>query len=157
MVTTRASTTPREASVTASAPADAPATARRFLSAVARRDFDELEVCLAPNVWFRALQPRRIREETTAGETVAAYRLWFETPEEIELLETQHYSMAGREYLRYRFLLRPEWKPEQWHVIEQAGFCRVKDGRISRIDLVCTGFFATERSEWLSPSVTAAA
>jgi hypothetical protein len=32
-------------------------------------------------------------------------------------------------------------------VIEQTGFCRVKDGRISRIDLVCTGFHPLTESD----------
>lgn len=56
----------------------------------------------------------------------------------------EHHTMAGREFVRYRFMLRPGWAPERWHVIEQAGYCRVHDGVITRMDLACTGYFPIE-------------
>ena len=104
-------------------------------------DFDALEDCLAPDVWFRALQPRQLHESTTARAAADAFRSWFGGDSRAEILETDHHTVGGREYLRYRFLVHPYWAPEQPHVIEQTGFCRIKDGRISRLDIVCTGFF----------------
>jgi flavin-dependent dehydrogenase len=35
---------------------------------------------------------------------------------------------------------RPTWAPDVWHVIEQSGYARIADGRVRRLDLVCTGF-----------------
>lgn len=115
-------------------------TVRRFLEALRRYDFDELEACLAPDVWFRALLPKSLHESNTSEEAADAYRSWYSSMRRFELLAAEHYTLAGREYLRYRFLVLPPWAPEQWHVIEQAGFCRLKQGRISRLDIVCTGF-----------------
>ena len=115
-------------------------TVRRFLGALARYDFDELEACLAPNVWFRALLPKSVHESGNAWEAADAYRSWYGSASRFELLAAEQYTMAGREYLRYRFRVLPPWAPREWHVIEQAGFCRVKEGRISRLDIVCTGF-----------------
>ena len=43
----------------------------------------------------------------------------------------------------YNLLLRPEWAPDQWHVVEQSGYCRVTNDQVTRLDLVCTGFFPT--------------
>ena len=115
-------------------------TVHRFLEALGRRDFDALEATLAPNVWFRGLLPKSLHESTTARETADAYRSWYGDASRFELLDAERYELPGRHYLRYRFLLLPSWAPEEWHVIEQAGFCRVKDGSISRLDIVCTGF-----------------
>ena len=122
---------------------DGDVTVRRFLEALARGDFDDLERCLASNVWFRALLPKSLHESHTAGEAVEAYRSWYGTAQRFEPLVAEQSKMAGREYLRYRFRVLPQWAPQQWHVIEQAGFCRVKEDRISRIDVSCTGFHAT--------------
>jgi hypothetical protein len=47
---------------------------------------------------------------------------------------------VGKERVVYRFLLRPDWAPDTWHVIEQDAFLSVRDGLIRKIDLVCTGF-----------------
>lgn len=116
----------------------------RFLEVLGRVDFEELERCLTRDVWFRALLPRRIHESNTARDAAAAYRSWFEGAGGSRLLESDHHTMAGREYLRYRFLFRPDWAPDRWHVSEQTGFCRVKDGLISRLDVVCTGVFPAD-------------
>ena len=89
---------------------------------------------------MRALLPKRVLEENTAIGVAAAYRRWYGGSGECQMLQAEHQTMVGREYLRYRFLLRPDFAPEQWHVVEQTGFCKVQDGRITRLDLVCTGF-----------------
>ncbi|HEX2463724.1 MAG TPA: NAD(P)/FAD-dependent oxidoreductase [Thermoanaerobaculia bacterium] len=119
------------------APADHPAVA--FLDALRRRDWASLEQQLAADVWMRALLPKRIHEENTAIGVVAIYQHWYDV-DDCQMIEAEHHTMAGRDYVRYRFLVRPEFAPEHWHLVEQVGFCRVKEGRITRIDVVCTGF-----------------
>ncbi len=68
------------------------------------------------------------------------------------MLTSEHSTMASREYLRYRFLVLPPWAPEEWHVIEQAGFCRVKECQISRLDIVCTGFHPAREEPVAAPA-----
>ncbi|HXV61464.1 MAG TPA: nuclear transport factor 2 family protein [Vicinamibacteria bacterium] len=118
--------------------------AARFLDALGRRDFDALSSLLAPDIWFRALLPRKLYDLDNRRDAIATLRTWFGGGADFQVLETDHHSLASREYIRYRFLLRPDWAPEQWHVIEQVGFFRVKEGSISRLDLVCTGFLPFE-------------
>ena len=81
-----------------------------------------------------------MHESNTSKEAADAYRSWYGSARRFKMLTAEHSTMASREYLRYRFLVLPPWAPEEWHVIEQAGFCRVKGDRISRLDIVCTGF-----------------
>ncbi len=122
-----------------------PNAAARFLEVLGRLDFAELGRCLAPDVCFRALLPRKVHESNTARDAVSTFRSWFEGTGGSRLLEADLHTMAGRQYVRYRFLVRPEWAPDQWHVIEQTGFCRITENRVSRLDIVCTGYFPAER------------
>jgi hypothetical protein len=137
-----AAATPAVATV---APTPAASTARSWLDAVTDRDLDRLAALLAPDVWTRVLLPRQVVEERTDRGVLDRFETWFLTPEEVLPVDAAHHSLAGREHVRYAFLLRPEWEPDRWHLIEQAGYLRVADGVVRRIDLVCTGFhpFAT--------------
>ena len=128
---------PNPSSIITPDPAD---TVDCFLAALGRQDFESLEACLAQNVWFRALLPKSLHESNTAKEAVEAYRSWYGSARRFKVQTLEHSAAAGREHLRYRFLVLPPWAPEEWHLIEQSGFCRVKEGRISRLDIVCTGF-----------------
>lgn len=119
----------------------APATvARAFLDTLAGRDFVALRDLFAEDVWFRILLPRQTVEAHTAERTIAALYQWYGTANAFEVHHLDHHTMAGREFVAYRFHLRPEWAPGQWHLIEQSGYVRIRDGRIARLDLVCTGF-----------------
>jgi tellurite resistance-related uncharacterized protein len=94
-------------------------------------------------VWMRALLPRDIVETHSAEAAVETFREWFAPHETFKMLATEQHTVEGREFLSYNLLLRPEWAPDQWHVVEQSGYCRVTNDQVTRLDLVCTGFFPT--------------
>lgn len=127
-----------------SLPGAFPEVPRRFLEALRHGRFDELGTLFAPDMWLRNLLTRTVHESNTVVAAVEAFRGWVGTPHGRRMLQAEHHPMAGREFIRYRFLLRPAWAPERWHVIEQSGYCRVQDGVISRMDLACTGYFPVE-------------
>jgi hypothetical protein len=120
------------------------AVARRLLDAIVTRDFDGLNAVLAADVWMRALLPREIVETHSAADTREKFRSWFAPHDALEVLSTEQHTVEGREFLAYNLLLRPDWAPDVWHVVEQSGYCRVVDDRVTRLDLVCTGFFPTD-------------
>ena len=144
MTMTPITTTSAETVMNPSARAVPPNPAVRFLEALGDLDFDRLEECLAADIWFRALLPHGEHTSRTARETAATYRTWFEGTGQSTVLESDHHTMAGREFVRYRFVLKPEWAPEQWHTVEQVGFGRAKEGRLSRLDIVCTGMYPSD-------------
>lgn len=115
-----------------------------FLARLRDGDFEAIEELLAPDVWLRSLLVRKVHESNTAAEAVAALRSWVGSPHGAEVIETDHHPMAGREFIRYRVLVRPTWAPDRVHVLEQVGYCRVKEGLITRLDLVCTGYHAVD-------------
>ena len=120
------------------------AVARRLMDAIVTRDFDGLSAILAADVWMRALLPREIVETHSAADTTEIFRGWLAPHDALEVRSTEQHTVEGREFFAYNLLLRPDWAPDVWHVLEQSGYCRVVNDRVSRIDLVCTGYFPTD-------------
>src|SRR2546429_7207873 len=115
-----------------------PEAAAKLVSAVAAQDFDRLEELFAPEIRFRALIPRGLREDATAVDAAARLRSWFGDGDPLELVESETEQVADRLHVRYRFR---SFEEGRWHLVEQHLFCDVaEDGRIAAIDLVCSGF-----------------
>ena len=109
-----------------------------FLEALANRDFEALRACLQQDVSFRALVPSGIRQATEASGTANRLRLWFGEADSFEMLRTEIGQVADRLSITYRIRLHD---PDGWQVIEQRLYCNVgDDGRISKLDLLCSGF-----------------
>ena len=115
--------------------------ARSFIDALAMRDFEALERLLAPEVRFRAIVPRGVREGATDYEAVAWLRKWFGEKDSIELLDSEAASVADRAYLRYRFLAHEN---DLTTLIEQHAFATLVDGLIADMSLLCSGFRPVE-------------
>ncbi|MBQ91570.1 MAG: hypothetical protein CL441_09235 [Acidimicrobiaceae bacterium] len=111
----------------------------RFMKGLADADYEALALTLAPDVWFRGLLPKRTEESRTAVDLLDTLRGWFDRPGATLEASDQH-QLGTRVHVRYRFRMKPRFAPDQWHEVEQTGYCRVKDGRITRLDIVCTGF-----------------
>lgn len=116
------------------------AIARRLLYAIVSRDDIELSELVSDDIWMRALLVRETVEAHDAAGAVAMLQGWFGDAVELQTLHASTHSVGGREHLTYRLRLRPGWAPDTWHVIEQTGYARIHDGRVRRLDLVCTGF-----------------
>ncbi|HEX6237147.1 MAG TPA: nuclear transport factor 2 family protein [Acidimicrobiales bacterium] len=117
---------------------------RRYLAALAARDFDALDRLLAPDVWLRALLPRHLDEHYGASETIGALRGWYGGATAFQVLALDHDVAGHKERVRYRFRLRPDWAPDTPHLIEQQAYLSVADGMVRKIDLVCTGFMPVD-------------
>lgn len=152
-----ARSTPSKGETTAPNPSIASAEpVEALLAALRDGDFAALETLLAPDVWLRNLLVKQLHESTTAADAVEAFRSWVASPHGAVMLDSEHRPLANRELLRYRFLVRPVWAPDRWHVLEQTGYCRVKDGRISRLDLACTGYFPADEAGVPAETIAAA-
>lgn len=112
-----------------------------LLDRLERQAYDELPDLLTPDVWLRALLPKRLVEGHTAGEAVDAFRSWFGDGESQRLVDAERETIGGRELVRYRLVTRPRWDRGAEWVVEQSAYCKVENGKIRRIDLVCSGFF----------------
>ncbi|MFY9649622.1 hypothetical protein [Trebonia sp.] len=118
-----------------------PALAAAFLQGLADQDFATLGGALAADARLRALVPRGLRE-WTGGEAVAGqFARWFGDTEDFELVEATLGDVGGRLQLRWRLRLRAERLGAGWFTVEQQAYADAgEDGRIARLDLVCTGY-----------------
>jgi TusA-related sulfurtransferase len=115
---------------------DAPA--RRFVTALAARDFDGLAAAFAPDARFRYLVPPGPGELTGAAAIAAKFRQWFGDSDRLEVQRVLIEPLPDRLSARFRFRVHGD---DGWEVVEQQTFLAVdKDGQIAAIDLLCSGF-----------------
>jgi hypothetical protein len=149
-------TTPHVHPSAAPDPTAAPARiAQALLIALSSQDWPGVRTLLSDDVWMRALLTREVTEAHDADSVVAALRTWHGDTNGFVVLEATRDTIEHRESIRWRFAERPSWAPDQWHVIEQTGYLRVRDGRISRLDLVCTGYHPVDTPPAASTAPTA--
>ena len=124
------------------APTDhAAATAAAFLQGLADQDFAQLGGALAADARHRAQLPKGMRERTGPEAVAGQFARWFGDTEDDELVEAALGDVGGRLQLRWRLRLRAERLGPGWFTVEQQAYADAgEDGRIARLDLVCTGY-----------------
>jgi hypothetical protein len=109
-----------------------------LVAALAERDFARLAGTLAPDVRMRALIPPGFVELSGAEPGAARFASWFGESNELELVDSGSDEVGDRLHVFYR--LRVKRPGDLWKIIEQHLFCALDDGRITALDLVCSGF-----------------
>src|SRR5436190_24273110 len=108
-----------------------------WIEALAAQDFEKLQSLLAPDVRFRALIPPGQREDATAADVAARVGGWFGDADPLELVDSEVGRFAGRLHMSYRF---DAFEEGRWHAVEQQAYFDVQEGRITAMDLLCSGF-----------------
>jgi SnoaL-like domain len=109
-----------------------------LVAALTERDFGRLAATLAPDVRMRALIPSGPVELSGAEPAAARFAFWFGESNELELVRSGSDEVGDRLHVFYR--LRVKRPGDPWKVIEQHLFCALDEGRITALDLVCSGF-----------------
>ena len=109
-----------------------------LIAALTERDFGRLAGTLAPDVRMRALIPPGPVDLSGAEPAAARFASWFGEPEALELLHSGSDEVGDRLHVFYRLRMKRSGDP--WKVIEQHLFCALDEGRITALDLVCSGF-----------------
>lgn len=109
-----------------------------LVAALAERDFDRLAGMLAPDVRMRALIPPGPVELSGAEPAAARFASWFGDSDGLELVRSGSDQIGDRLHVFYR--LRVKRPGDTWKIIEQHLFCALDEGRITVLDLVCSGF-----------------
>ena len=108
------------------------------VAALTERDFGRLADTLAPEVRMRALTPSGCVELSGAEPAAARFASWFGESKGFELVHSGSDEVGDRLHVFYR--LRVKRPGDPWKVIEQHLFCALDEGRITALDLVCSGF-----------------
>jgi len=106
-----------------------PLRAGALVASLAAQDFAQLGGALAADARLRALLPS------------GPFAGWFGDTEDFELLEAAVGEVGGRLHLHWRLRLRAERLGPGWFTVEQQAYADTgEDGRIARLDLLCTGY-----------------
>jgi hypothetical protein len=112
---------------------------RAFVEALGAKDFERVAAVLDPQIDFRGLTPGRAWEATdSSGVAEGVLCQWFGDSDEIEqvpAIETD--SFADRQRAGYRLRVR---NPDGQFVVEQQAYYMQRDGRISWMRVLCSGF-----------------
>jgi hypothetical protein len=105
---------------------------------VAERDHDRLGTELTDDVRLRALLPSGPIEAHGRDATLAAFHEWFGGYRTVVLDESSGDEVGDRLLVHYRLLFESE---AERTVLTQTWVCTVAaDGRLARVDLLCSGF-----------------
>ncbi|HVV36901.1 MAG TPA: nuclear transport factor 2 family protein [Acidimicrobiales bacterium] len=113
-----------------------------FRDALCDRDFDAVRALLADHVEMRGLLPSRTIEAAGPDDILGWFTKWFATGPGFEVLGRGAGTTAGRNRVtwRFRFSAHPVMAEPGVHEIEQTAYVDESGGRITRIDLLCSGF-----------------
>lgn len=116
----------------------------RFANAIAAKDAVALRALLAPDVNFRAVTPGKFWERDDAEAVVDDVILgkWFSPERSITaILRVDCDTVGTVDHVAYRFRTR---RPDGDFVIEQQAYLEAEDNRISRLEILCSGFVRDE-------------
>ena len=117
------------------------ALAGTFLEGLAAQDFAQLGDALAADARLRALLPLGLREWTGAEVIAGQFACWFGDTDDFELVEATVGEVGGRLHLHWRLRLQAQRLGAGWFTVEQQAYADTGDGgRITRLDLLCTGY-----------------
>ena len=106
-------------------------------AAVADRDSTQLATTVTDTVRLRALLPGGPIEEHGRDAVVARFGGWFADMDAVHLVEAGGQAVADRLLIHYRLDLAQ--RGTRW-ACTQTSVCKVHDGRLATIDLLCSGF-----------------
>jgi len=106
-------------------------------AAVAGRDSVELAAAVTDTVRLRALLPGGPIEEHGRDAVVARFGGWFAGVDTVDLVESAGEAIADRLLIHYRLDL--VHRGTRW-ACTQTSICKINDGRLATIDLLCSGF-----------------
>jgi SnoaL-like domain len=117
------------------------ARAGSFLEGLAAQDFARLGGALAADAHLRALLPPGLREWAGADAIADRFAYWFGNTQDFDLVEATVGEVGGRLHLHWRLRLRAERLGAGWFTVEQQVYADTdENGRIARLDLLCTGY-----------------
>jgi hypothetical protein len=111
--------------------------AAALAAAVARRDPQGLSAALTETVRLRALLPGGPVESHGRKDVTARFRGWFADFDTVAVVASGAEAVVDRLLIHYR--LHIGRATTRW-ICTQTAVCKVVDGRLAVIDLLCSGF-----------------
>ena len=104
---------------------------------MAGRNSTRLAAAVTDNVRLRAMLPGGPIEEHGRDAVVARFGKWFADMDTVDLVESAGEAVADRLLIHYRLDLAQ--RGTRW-ACTQTSICKIIDGRLATINLLCSGF-----------------
>ena len=98
---------------------------------------ERIEAFCQPQIVSFVLTPKRYMTLQDAGGLSSKYRDWFGTCTDFQLVAKRIGWVGERLAIFYSFLLQDDG---DWYRIEQPVYCTLRDSRVERLHLLCSGF-----------------
>ena len=108
-----------------------------WIQAITEGAFDRLGQFCQPGITGVLLTPNRSISLENADGLTTQYRRWFGDCTQFQVEASRVAPVGERLGIFYRFRVEEQ---EDWFSIEQQIFCTLKDGRVERLQLLCSGF-----------------
>ncbi len=120
---------------------DESGTCDRFLDALSKRDWQQLEGVLDSKIRFQALVPGpnnsgELRTALDRAGIVRYLRNWFGGADHFEMKKSEVHRVVSRYHFSYLLRYHDE---DGWQIIEQRAYCDIRNGLIEELDLLCSG------------------
>jgi hypothetical protein len=116
-----------------------------FVRALAAKDVDRLSSLIDPWIDFRGMTPSRTWEATDRDAVLEILLgSWFEDSDEIQSIErVETDAFADRHRVGYRLSVN---NPDGRFLVEQQAYLTARDGQITWMRVLCSGYRATAPS-----------
>jgi TusA-related sulfurtransferase len=109
----------------------------RWIQAIAEDDLDKLTQFCIPAISSTLLTPNHLDTFHNSSDLVAKYHDWFDDYTNFHLEGNRVAQVGERLGIFYRLLLQNQG---DWYMIEQQLYCNLKNGRVEKVRLLCSGF-----------------
>lgn len=108
-----------------------------WIQAVSEGALDRLTQFCQPQVVSQLLTPKRFLTFDNASDLVAKYHDWYDQYTNFQLEQSRVARVGERLGIFYRLRLQNQG---DWYRIEQQVYVTLKDGRVEKLHLLCSGF-----------------
>jgi len=108
-----------------------------WIRAIEEEDLDKLAQFCSPAVTSILLTLNRLDTLHTSGDLVAKYHDWFDDYSNFRLEASRVALVGERLGVFYRLRLQNQG---DWYAIEQQAYLNLKNGRVEKLRLLCSGF-----------------
>lgn len=108
-----------------------------WIQAISEQAMGRLEGFCRPAIISTLLTPKRLITLDNAVDLVAKYHEWFDAYTNIQVEERRVSQVGRRLGIFYRFHLQDQG---YWYSIAQQVYCKLKDGWVEQLWLLCSGF-----------------
>ncbi len=110
---------------------------RGWIRAITEGAPDRLQEFCQPDIASSVLTPKRYVNLDNVADLVAKYRLWFGECTDFQVLDSRVGMVGDRLGIFYSLYLQEHG---DWYRIEQQLYGTLRDGRVERLHLLCSGF-----------------